>query len=291
MSTFEFIRAEKAHYSVSELCKVLEVSRSGYYAWTRMEPSERARHSERLVCEIRVIHQRSEQRYGSPRVHAELRAHGHRVSKKRVARLMRHEGIRARPRRRFRVTTDSSHGLPVAPNLLDRDFTAGQPNRVWVGDITYIWTAQGWMYLAVLLDLYSRRVVGWALRPTLSRELALAALRMALRRRRPAPGLIHHTDRGCQYASQDYRAELAAHGISSSMSRAGDCWDNAPAESFFASLKKELVHGCAFATRTEAYDAIYAYIENFYNAERRHSAIGYVSPNEFELNSQVATAA
>jgi transposase InsO family protein len=291
VSTFEFISAEKANHSVSELCRVLEVSRSGYYDWANSEPSPRHRANELLATEIRAIHRRSRERYGSPRVHAELRAEGRRVGKNRIARVMREAGVRARVRRRFRATTDSRHKLPTSPNLLERNFRAAEPNRAWVGDITYVWTAQGWAYLAVLIDLFSRRVVGWALRPTLSRELAIAALRMALKRRRPASGLIHHTDRGCQYASREYRLLLEQHGISSSMSRAGDCWDNAVAESFFATIKKELIHGCAFATRTEAYDAIHDYVENFYNAERRHSGNAFLSPNAFEALNRVANAA
>jgi len=196
---------------------------------------------------------------------------------------MRENGLRARPRRRFRRTTESGHKLPVAPNLLERHFTSSAPNEAWVGDITYIWTAEGWAYLAVLLDLYSRRVVGWALRKTLTRDLAVSTLTHALARRRPPPGLVHHTDRGCQYASGEYRRLLTKHGAACSMSAAGDCWDNAVAESFFATLKKELVHGCAFETRSEAYDIISDYIENYYNAKRRHSAAGNLSPINFEL--------
>jgi putative transposase len=208
-----------------------------------------------------------------------------------VARLMRENGLRGRPRPRFRRTTDSRHGQPVAPDLLGRNFTATNPDQVWVGDITYIWTAEGWAYLAVLLDLFSRRVVGWRLGKSLDRELALGALRKAIGCRRPKPGLIHHTDRGCQYVSADYRELLRRHGMRPSMSRAGDCWDNAVAESFFASLKKELVHSSAFATRTEAYDAIQDYIEHYYNTRRRHSTIGHVTPSHFEATSALRAAA
>lgn len=291
MKRYEFIRAESANFTVRELCRNLGVARSAFYEWAECGASAKARDDERLLTEIRAVHKRSRERYGAPRVHQALRASGHRVSRKRVARLMRDAGLRARPRRRFRRTTDSSHKYPVAPNVLQRNFSAAAPNEAWVGDITYIWTAEGWSYLAVLIDLFSRRVVGWAMRSTLSRELCLAALEQALTRRRPKPGLVDHTDRGSQYASHGYRRVLDDNEVVCSMSRTGDCWDNAPAESFFATLKKELVHGCAFATRTEAYDAIGDYIENFYNAERLHSSLGYISPNSFEILHRVGSAA
>lgn len=283
MSPYELIQSEKAEFPVALLCSVVGVSRSAFYAWSKGTPSERKLANERILAEIRAIHVEHQERYGSPRMRAELRDRGHEVGKHRVARLMRENGLRARPRRRFRRTTDSRHQLPVAPNLLERRFSAAAPNQAWVGDITYVWTAEGWSYLAVLLDLYSRRVVGWALRKSLNRDLALSALRHALTRRRPPPGLIQHTDRGCQYASREYRELLERHGVACSMSAAGDCYDNAVAESFFATLKKELVHGCAFETRTEAYDAISDYIENYYNPKRRHSAAGNLSPINYEL--------
>jgi putative transposase len=238
-----------------------------------------------------TIHQRSRRTYGSPRIHAELRAQGERVSRKRVERLMRQEGVMAKKKRRFRRTTESRHGLPIAPNVLARRFTTERTDAVWAGDITYVWTREGWLYLAVLLDLCSRRVVGWATRPDLSTELALATLRMALERRQPPYGLVHHTDRGCQYASTDYQVVLAEHRIVCSMSRKGNCWDNAVSESFFASFKKELVHETDFETFSEATRAIADYIECFYNPDRRHSAIGYMSPIQFELANQAAVAA
>lgn len=291
MSPYELIDSEKAAFPVATLCEAVGVSRSAYYAWRRSGPSEREQANERLLIEIRAIHAENEARYGSPRILDELRERGHQAGKHRVARLMRENGIWARVRRRFRHTTDSNHKLPVAPNLLEQDFTATAPNQAWVGDITYIWTAEGWAYLAVLLDLYSRRVVGWALRKTLSRDLALAALEHALTCRRPSPGLVHHTDRGSQYASREYRRRLSDHGAACSMSAAGNCYDNAVAESFFATLKKELVYGCAFETRTEAYDAISEYIENYYNAKRRHSAAGNQSPINFELAHTTRLAA
>ena len=283
MSPYELVDSEKAAFPVSALCEAVGVSRSAYYAWCRSGPSERELANEWLLAEIRAIHVENEARYGSPRIRDELRERGHEVGKHRVARLMRENGIWGRIRRRFRHTTDSRHKLPIAPNLLGQNFTATAPNQAWVGDITYIWTAQGWAYLAVLLDLYSRRVVGWALRKSLHRELAVSALKHALICRKPPLGLVHHTDRGSQYASQEYRDLLARHGATCSMSAAGNCYDNAVAESFFATLKKELVHGCAFETRSEAYDAISDYIENYYNPKRRHSAVGNVSPINFEL--------
>jgi putative transposase len=291
LNLFEFIHAEKAHFGVGELCRNLGVSRSGYHAWATRPKAQRERDDELLRVEIRAIHKASRRRYGSPRVHAELKSSGRCVSRKRVARLMRDDGLQACPKRRFTRTTLSEHNDPIAPNVLGRDFTASQPNQVWVGDITYIWTSTGWCYLAVLLDLYSRRVVGWALRPSLGREVAIAALSQALSQRNVPRGLIHHTDRGCQYASDEYRALLRARGVVRSMSRAGDCWDNAVSESFFATLKKELVHRRVFATHTEAYDAVRDYIDGFYNGVRRHSTIGYHSPVEFENLHRVAQAA
>jgi len=291
MSPFELVETEKANFPIVALCRAVGVSRSGYYAWFRCTPSARARRNEQLLVHIRSVHTRHRERYGSPRIHAELVDQGLRVSKKRVARLMRENGLKGRPRRRFRRTTDSNHRHAIAPNLLERNFQTKAPDQAWVGDITYVWTTEGWAYLAVLLDLFSRRIVGWAFRASLNRELALTALRKALANRRPEPGLVHHTDRGCQYASDEYRRLLARHGLKCSMSRVGDCWDNAVAESFFATIKKELVHGCAFATRTEAYDAIRDYIDNYYNCERRHSAVGHVSPISFELTNAHPAAA
>jgi transposase InsO family protein len=213
-------------------------------------------------------------------VHAELRAHGRRVSRKRVARLMRGMGLAARRRRRCRRTTDSRHAFPIAPNLLGRVFTAAAPDRVWLADLTYIWTAEGWLYLAVVLDLCTRRVVGWAMADHLGHELALAALDMAIARRRPAPGLIHHADRGVQYAAHGYRARLQAHGMLCSMSRKGDCWDNAPMESFFATLKGELIEAADYQTRDQARANVFHYIEGFYNRRRLHSALGYLTPEQ-----------
>lgn len=291
MNQYEFIRAKEADYDVAEMCRVLEVSTSAYYAWRNAPPSRRERDDERLQTAIIAAHEANRKVYGSPRITEELQAHGEKVGRRRVARLMRENRISGLQRRRWRRTTDSRHKLPVAENILDRNFTASAPNQVWVGDITYVWTAQGWAYVAVIIDLFSRKVVGWAMRKTLGRELAISALTKALMLRKPPEKLIHHTDRGCQYASREYRQHLAAHGLIQSMSRAGNCYDNAACESFFASLKKELVHRLSFATRTEAYDAIADYIDNFYNPIRRHSAVGYRSPVEHESSCAAHVAA
>jgi putative transposase len=287
---YAFIQAEKAAFPVAFMCARLGVSRSGFYDWRRRGPSARAQSDARLARDVAAIHRVTCGRYGSPRVHAELRARGQRVGRKRVARLMRAQGLAARRRRRFVRTTDSRHADPIAPNVVARDFTATAPNRVWVTDITYIATGEGWLYLAAILDLFSRRVVGWALDASLATPLALAALDQALRRRDPPRGLVHHSDRGCQYASGPYRAALTARGLTASMSRAGDCWDNAVAESFFNTLKWEAVPDAGFATHAAARAALGAYLDDFYNHERRHSSLGYASPVEFELRA-VSTAA
>jgi putative transposase len=264
------------------MCKVLQVSTQGFYAWFKREPSQRQVANQALAVTIRELHVRSRRRYGSPRVHRGLQARGQRVGRNRVARLMREQGLRARPKRRFRRTTDSNHQLPVAPNLLGRNFTADAPNKVWVSDLTYVWTLEGWLYVAAILDLFSRRVVGWAVSDSLERQIALDALSMALQSRNPAPGLVHHSDRGSQYASADYQHVLKDWGMVGSMSRKGDCWDNAVAESFFATLKLELVYDSVFATRAQATSAIFEYIEIFYNRDRFHSSLGYLTPAGYE---------
>ncbi len=280
---FAFIHEEKASYPVGVLCTMLEVSRSGYYAWEKRPTPARDKSDAQLAIEIANTHKRSRHTYGSPRVHRDLRARGIRVGKKRVERLMRAHGIIAKRRRRFRRTTDSKHSQSIAPNVLDRRFDAACPNTAWVTDVTYVWTLEGWLYLAVILDLYSRRVVGWAASENNDRDLALTALQRALATRTPGPGLLHHSDRGSTYASDDYRNALAANGMIASMSRKGDCWDNAVAESFFATLKGELIEHEIYTTRRSAIAAIGDYIDVFYNIERRHSSINYVSPVEFEL--------
>jgi transposase InsO family protein len=282
MSRYRFIRAERATSPVAVLCRVLRVSRAGDYAWAGRGASARARADEALRAQSEATHERSRGTYGVPRVHAALRAAGVRTSRRRVARLMRAAGpAGCRPRRRVRTTVADPTHAP-APNLVARDFAAPAPNRLWLGDITYVATREGWLSLAVLLDAHSRRVVGWAMADHLRTELALDALAMALARRRPAAGLVHHTDRGCQYTAVAYRSRLASAGLACSMSRSGQCLDNALAESFFATLKSELVERRHWATRAAARTAIFAWIEVFYNRQRAHSALAYRPPAVFE---------
>jgi len=280
---FRFIEDRRADYPVTIMCDVLEVSPAGYYAWRSRPESRRSAANRALINDIKRVHHDARGRYGSPRIHVELKAQGRGASRGRIERLMRRHGIRAiMARPRWVRTTDSRHDLPTAPNLLERNFTATAPNQIWLADITYIETDQGWLYLAAVMDLYSRRIVGWAMADHLRTELPLAALRMAISAQRPDPGLTHHSDRGVQYASVDYRSVIQAAGFRASMSRKGDCYDNAPMESFFHTLKTELVHHQQYATRKEATRDIFAYIEGFYNRTRRHSAIGYISPVEME---------
>lgn len=274
--------AEKANYPVTLMCRVLGVSRSGLYAWQRRRPSQRAQADACLREQIRSVHAASRGTYGSPRVHQGLRRDGVRVARKRVERLMRQDGLRGRVRRRFRRTTDSNHKLPVAPNTLNRQFSVDAPDRVWAGDITYIRTAAGWGYLAVILDLHSRMVVGWALADHMRTELVEQALVAALGKRTPSSDLLHHSDRGSQYASGSYRARLQAHGIAVSMSRRGDCYDNPVVESFFGSLKQELVHLASWRDLAAARAALHDYIEVFYNRQRLHSSLGYRTPAEVD---------
>lgn len=279
---FAFIEARKAYYPVSALCRVLKVRRSGYYAWLDREESPRARRDRVLSVEIRAVFEDSKKRYGSPRVRHELLAKGVRVCRHRVARLMREQQLRARARRRFVTTTDSTHTLPTPPNVLARDFTATAPDRVWAGDVTFLPTRDGWLYLAVLLDLYSRRVVGWAFSDHNDEALTLSALHMALEQRQPEPGLVHHSDRGTTYASGTYQDVLAQQAIVCSMSRKGNCWDNAVVESFFSTLDIECEHGDMFSSRAAARREVTEYILGFYNPSRLHSYLGYRSPMEFE---------
>ena len=286
------ITRHRGEFQVRLMCRVLEVAPSGYYASLKRPPSWHALIDEVLMARVRLIHAESGETYGAPRVHAELQAEGLPASPKRVARLMREEGLVARPRKASRVrTTDSHHDHPIAPNLLARQFDVHGVglNRVWVSDLTYIPTREGMLYLATVLDLGSRRCVGWAMRDTMEVELALSALQMAREARRPAPGLIHHSDRGSQYASGAYRAELTAHGMVASMSAQGDCYDNAVAESFFSTLEFELLMRNDWHTRQEARRAIFRYIETWYNRKRRHSTLGYLNPAAYEM--QVLEAA
>lgn len=282
------MRDHAGEHKVARLCRSLSVSRSGYYAWLGREPSRREARDGELLAQIKQAHANSRRTYGSPRVHAELRAGGTRCSRKRVARLMREAGLSARRPRRAVRTTDSRHALPVAANLLGRDFSAEAPDLRWAADITYVPTAEGWLYLAVILDLFSRRVVGHASAATLATSLIVEAWALACGRRAPGAGLLHHSDRGSQYASGEYQARLAEIGARCSMSRRGDCYDNAAVESFFGTLKTELVHGRRYATRAEARSDIFEYVEVFYNRERRHSALGYLSPAEYEARHAAA---
>jgi putative transposase len=282
---FRLIDAEKANFPLELMCRVAEVSRSGFYAWQRRPKSKRAVQDEKLTKEIEKVFASNSRRYGSPRIHKALKADGHDVSRKRVARLMQEQGIEARPQRNFRVTTDSNHDSAIAPNLLERRFDVTKANSVWASDITYIKTGEGWLYLAMVIDLYSRRIVGWAMRDHMETELCTSALQMALTARRPSPGLIHHSDRGTQYASSAYRALLDKHGLRCSMSRRADCWDNAVAESFFSTLKAELVESERFATHSAARMAVFRYIEGYYNLHRLHSTLGYCSPARFEVRT------
>jgi len=279
---FAAIEAEKACFPIALMCRVLEVSRAGYYASRRRPESRRSTTNRQLAAKVQEAYEASRQTYGSPRIYAELRDMGHAVGRHRVARLMRQQGLMARKRRRFRVTTNSNHLQPVAANILARNFQVTQLDRAWAGDITYLATAEGWLYLAVLLDLCSKTVVGWAMSKDPDTRLALAALRMALERRQPAVGLVHHSDRGVQYASDAYTDALHAHGVVPSMSRRGNCWDNAPAESFFSTLKTELVRDRIFPSRAIARTEVFEYVEVFYNRTRRHSSLGQVSPANFE---------
>jgi putative transposase len=283
---FAFIDEEKATWPVEVLCEVLGVSRSGFYAWRERPPSPRALDDAQLVVDIKAAHKAGRGAYGSPRVLRALRKQGKYVGKKRVERLMRREGIVAKKRKKFCITTDSRHTDPVAPNVLLRDFDIARPNTAWVTDVTYVATREGWLYLAAILDLCSRRVVGWATSGHNDRQLALDALARATSTRKPSAGLVHHSDRGSVYASGDYRGALDDMGAVPSMSRKGDCWDNAVAESFFATIKGEMIDHEDFETKAAATAAIADYIDAFYNVRRMHSTIGYVSPIEFELKLQ-----
>ena len=279
---FAFIEAKKAQYPISVLCRVLNVRRSGFYAWLDAEESAHAKAERVFAIEVRATFEDSRRRYGSPRVWRELRRQGKHIGRHRVARLMREQALQARPRRRFVRTTDSRHRLVTPANLLARNFSVAGPNRAWVGDVTYLPTGEGWLYLAVLLDLYSRRVVGWAMSEHNDEALTLAALQVAIDQRQPAPGLVHHTDRGTTYASGTYQDVLAQHGIVGSMSRKGNCWDNAVAESFFSTLDIECANQKPFSSRSAARHAVLQYVLGFYNPTRLHSYLDYRSPMEFE---------
>jgi transposase InsO family protein len=281
--SYRFIESHQDTWPILVMCEALEVSPAGYYAWLRRPPSFQQQRREALLVLIRGIHAEVKHRYGSPRLHAALAARGAACSVNTVAKLMRDNDIRAKSARKFRCrATDSNHALPVAENVLGRQFGPEAPNEAWVADITYVPTREGWLYLAVVEDLYSRRVVGWSMAATMESRLVVDALEMAVKRRLPGQGLVAHSDRGSQYASEHYQLLLSKHGITCSMSEVAQCWDNAPAESFFASLKKELTHHEDYQTREEARASIFEYVEVFYNNQRLHSSLGYVTPAAYE---------
>jgi putative transposase len=285
---YPFIRDHRPLFPVVKMCATLQVSASGYYDWRKRTPSIREQENQRLLLELRLLEVATRHRYGSPRMHRELRDRGWWVNRKRVEKLMKTHGIRARRHYRRVRTTRSDPSLPVAPNLLNQQFHFEEINRAWVGDVTYIPTREGWLYLAIILDLCSRKIVGWGMGEHNDRELARRALHMALRNRRmEREGLIHHTDRGSPYASSDYTGDLIPRGILPSMSRSGNCYDNAPAESFMSTLKMELVPPEGYSTREEAHRSIFEYIEGFYNTWRKHSSLGYLSPDEYERRLSV----
>lgn len=279
---YQFIAEYQHEYPITVMCRVLEVSVSGYYAWRKRAPSEHSREDAQLAEKVKTAFQANRGVYGSPRVHAELHAQGIHCARKRVARLMREQELFAKRPRHRTITTKSEPGAQVAPNLLQRDFSADQPDRKWVADTTYIWTTEGWLFLAVVLDLFSRMVVGWSMSAIQDATLVAQALHMAVARRRPQAGLLHHSDRGSTYTSESYQALLQQEGMRASMSRTADCYDNAAMESFFHSFKGECIDGQSFQTRAQARSSIFDYIECFYNRTRRHSTLHYMSPFQYE---------
>lgn len=279
---FRFIDQAKTEFPAYRLCKVLGVSQSGYFSWKNRPASHRQREDMVMLAHVRSAYALSHETYGSPRMTRELQDSGFAIGRRRTARLMRENGLHARQKRRFKRTTDSQHSFPVAPNIIDQDFAATGPNQKWGVDISYVWTREGWLYLSVVIDLFSRRVVGWAVGDRLHRQLAINALQKAIVMRRPEPGLIHHSDRGSQYCSIDYQALLRSKGIMISMSGKGNCYDNAMVETFFKTLKSELIWRTIYQTRNQAEIAIARYIDGFYNPIRRHSALEYLSPAQFE---------
>ncbi len=281
---FAFVHAEKATHAVRCLCRVLHVTPSGYYAWAKRPPSRRHREDVQLKAHIRAIHHASRGTYGSPRIYEQLRQDGFTAGRERVARLLREMGLIGLPVKRFRRTTDSAHQHPVAANVLARDFDAAQPNERWSTDITYLWTWEGWLYLAVVIDLFSRKIVGWSMASRMNAQLVCDALTMALWQRKPKVGLIHHSDRGSQYASRQFRQLLTQYKVTGSMSRKGDCWDNAVVESFFGTLKQERVQWRHYQSRRAAQQDILQYITMFYNSQRMHSYLDYKSPNQYEAD-------
>lgn len=286
--TYSFIHKHRFLFRVEKMCQVLDVSRSGYYAWVKRPKSKRKKLNEELLARIKHIHKVSRETYGSPRITHALKNEGIKCGRNRVAKLMKENDIKAKTKRKFKATTNSKHDYPVAPNVLNRNFTATKPNQLWVADITYIPTDEGWLYLAAIVDLFQRKVVGWAMDSTMTKQLCIDALKQAIGRQHPSPGLIHHSDRGVQYASKEYQKVLKKHGFIASMSRKGNCYDNACMESFFGTLKTELIYFTRFKTRAQARLAIFEYIEVFYNRIRLHSKLGYKSPIDFEKSTKVA---
>jgi transposase InsO family protein len=283
-----FMNQHCSLHGVKRMCRVIGASRSGYYAWKRQPQSKRQKENEKILMYIKESHKNSRRAYGSPRITKDIQARGTRCSENRVARLMRIHSITGKAKKKFKATTNSKHNLSVAENLLNQNFEAEKPNSVWTSDITYVQTVEGWLYLVVILDLFSRQVVGWAMSDRLTSDFVIKALYQAIGRRRPVSSCIFHSDRGVQYASSDFRDVLRAYGFIQSMSRKGNCYDNAVAESFFHTLKTEHVYDYRFETRAEAQQSIFEYIEMFYNSQRRHSAIGYRSPISFELEAMAA---
>ncbi len=285
---YMFINKYSSEFAVKKMCRVLEVSRSGYYGWRKQTESKRHNENEKVLMDIKESHKESKGVYGSPRITEDLREKGYRCGKNRIARIMRENGIVAKTKRKYKATTNAKHNLPVAPNLLNQSFTASGPNKVWVSDITYIPTIEGWLYLVVIIDVFSRQVVGWGMSARLTADFVISALYQAVGRRGPSPECIFHSDRGVQYACKDFRDVLEQYSFHQSMSRSGNCYDNALAEIFFHTLKTEHVYFNRYTTRAEARQSIFEYIEMFYNRQRRHSALGYQSPVSFELETFAA---
>ena len=283
-----FMDQHSSEHGVQKMCRIIRASRSGYYRWKKQPQSKRQQENEKILMRIREFHKNSSGAYGSPRITDDLREEGARYGENRVARIMKENAIVGKAKKKFKATTDSKHNLPVAENLLEQNFVSERPNTKWVGDITYVWTMEGWLYLAVIIDLYSRQVVGWAMSDRLKSSFVIEALRQAVGRRNPDPGCIFHSDRGVQYACDDFRAVLKAYGFIQSMSRKGNCYDNAVAESFFHTLKTEHVYDYRYETRAEARQSIFVWIEMVYNRKRKHSALGNRSPVSFELMALAA---
>jgi len=283
-----FMDQHSSSHGVQKMCRVLGVSRSGYYGWKKKPEGKRKKENEKILIKINESYNKNEGRYGSPRITEDLRADGDMYGENRIARIMKENGIMAKTARKFKATTNSRHNLPVAENLLKQDFTSEKPNTIWVSDITYIWTLEGWLYLVVILDVFSRQVVGWAMSKRLTANFVVRALHQAVGRRKPETGCILHSDQGVQYACTDFLNVLKQYGFIQSMSRRGNCYDNALAESFFKTLKTEQVYHCRYVTREEARQSIFEYVEMYYNRQRRHSALGYRSPVAFELENMAA---